>query len=523
MKTSFRILNERVLAMKIAHAKRGDYPYTIFIGAGASQSCGIPTVKGMVRQWQEDLYQSNKSIRTKPTDEEFNQWLKTDYKDLLREIEQSESEYGALFSYFHQEQKERQNYIEQLIEGKKPTFGYMYLAGLIAEKRFNRILTTNFDDLLSDALFRFYDIRPIVCAFDSAVAGIRVSSDKPKIIKLHGDFLYDNIKNVRHELKRLDTNMEEKLYQMCKDAGLIVVGYGGEDESIMAPLSHMITKDDYLNIGLHWCVLAPVKEKSIEIPPKLQGLIENYGDRIHIYAIQNFDSLMEEMFVRCKCKLPEVLVDPHHRNLAIEFNEALQDGKIENLSPTMVDHLSIFMDAAATQTVNNELVFNQAEVEMKKGINAFDKKQYAYARACYEKGYNLINNLLKIEIKPFLLLVRAWKRKTGLCAGLADVDRVEGKETWRQYIAETLQAVEKGKELCQTENGKDLPLNLVRTFYENGISAYGIKAKIEDLSDEEIRNLHSYLDQFKMHDPDGMGYRVLIEDPDVEKILHLLE
>ena len=45
-----------VLALKIANTKPGDYPYTLFIGAGASASSGIPTAGQMVKNWQNELY-----------------------------------------------------------------------------------------------------------------------------------------------------------------------------------------------------------------------------------------------------------------------------------------------------------------------------------------------------------------------------------------------------------------------------------------------------------------------------------
>jgi NAD-dependent SIR2 family protein deacetylase len=299
--------NEITLAEKVANPLSNDCPYTLFLGAGASVSSGIPSAKMMIRDWQGLLYKEQRNLN-RIIDEDFQEWLKHEYPEWRKKkgSQYAESDYSLLFSHFYQQPKERQLYIERELEGKKPAFGYLHLAGLIAANRFNRILTSNFDDLLHDALMKYYDIKPIVCAFDSVVSKIRINSQRPKIIKLHGDFLFDNIRTMRHELKGLDTNMEGKMYEMCKDAGLIVVGYSGSDEAVMAPIRDMIRKPDYLNMGVHWCIHKPKggDDEGSELPPKLQDIKYNYEDRVNIYYIESFDRLVKEMFIACNCELP---------------------------------------------------------------------------------------------------------------------------------------------------------------------------------------------------------------------------
>jgi hypothetical protein len=47
-------------------------------------------------------------------------------------------------------------------------------------------------------------------SFDSAVRNMRLNSPRPKILKLHGDFLYDNLRNLASDMIKLDSNMELK-------------------------------------------------------------------------------------------------------------------------------------------------------------------------------------------------------------------------------------------------------------------------------------------------------------------------
>lgn len=72
------------------------------------------------------------------------------------------------------------------------------LANLLATEHINTIITTNFDDLVYTACTTFTDIHPIVFAYGILASEMRVTSPRPKILKLHGDF----IRNSRTQTKK---------------------------------------------------------------------------------------------------------------------------------------------------------------------------------------------------------------------------------------------------------------------------------------------------------------------------------
>ena len=79
--------------------------------------------------------------------------------------------------------------IERLCDGRFPAFGYAVLASLMAMDggRFNIVLTTNFDDLVADALYLFTAARPLVIHHESLANFIRPTRTRPLVVKLHGD------------------------------------------------------------------------------------------------------------------------------------------------------------------------------------------------------------------------------------------------------------------------------------------------------------------------------------------------
>ena len=86
----------------------------------------------------------------------------------------------------------------------------------------------------------------MVCAHDSSVNSITVTSKRPQIIKLHGDYLFEDIKATLRETESLEENMKQKFIEFCKDYGLIVIGYNGSDRSILDTFDYLLKKDDYL-------------------------------------------------------------------------------------------------------------------------------------------------------------------------------------------------------------------------------------------------------------------------------------
>ena len=256
--------------------------------------------------------------------------------DGIRSEAISESSYSALFRYVCKTRQQRQIYVEQLVESARPALGYIYLAGLIANGTINTVVTTNFDDLLADTLLRFYNIKPIVCAFDSAITSFNAASSRPKIIKLHGDFLFDNIKTTDADTLDLTANMEEKLVEVCADKGIIFVGYSGGDESVMAPMRENLRRNrKFCSKGVHWCITTTTQNG---VPPQagavsrnVQLLRQRYPGMVHLYTTRGFDDLMYEMFAACGAALPEGILDPSSTSLGHAFQSACDS--LENYQP----------------------------------------------------------------------------------------------------------------------------------------------------------------------------------------------
>lgn len=256
--------------------------YTLLLGAGCSVTSGICTGVDLVNIWKKEIYETEKQGDISEEDFWSVQFPWYDQRN----------PYSSLFQKKYDLPRQRRIFVENEVAGKNPAIGYAYLVKLIESNYFNTVFTTNFDDLINEAFYRFSSKRPIVCAHDSSISSITVTSKRPKIIKLHGDYLFDDIKSTLRETESLNDNMKAKFIEFAKDHGLVVVGYAGNDRSIMDILSMLLQKEDYFKHGIYWCI----RKGDANISDELRQLL--WKDRVFYVKVDGFDELMAELNLR---------------------------------------------------------------------------------------------------------------------------------------------------------------------------------------------------------------------------------
>lgn len=256
--------------------------FSVFLGAGASVTSGVRSGQALVIAWMDECVEM----------ENPNGLEKKDYFSPSHAPEwfDPSNAYSSLFEHRYDLQRQRRIFVEHEVAGKAPSLGYAYLVKMIENGFFNTVFTTNFDDLLNEAFYQYSNNRPIVCAHDSSISGVSVTSDRPKVIKLHGDYLFDNIKTTLRETESLETNMRLKFQEFAKDYGLIVVGYSGQDRSIMDILTFLLQQEDYFKNGIYWCIRKGEEDK---VCGELKKLL--WRDRVFYVEIDGFDELMAEL------------------------------------------------------------------------------------------------------------------------------------------------------------------------------------------------------------------------------------
>ena len=217
-----------------------------FVGAGCSISSGIPGAAALVKEWLPKLH-----YQMTGGGEPFDEWVAHELPGYKQG--NPAASYASVMRRLFPLQPQRQREVETFALGKDPAFGYAVLARLITHKDFapcfNLVLTTNFDDLVADALYLFTQRKPLVVAHESLAGFVETGGSRPLVIKLHGDALLEP-KSLVEETAELDPAIQEVLTEQLRDRGLVFVGYGGNDRSISGFLKRL--PPNALKWGVYW-------------------------------------------------------------------------------------------------------------------------------------------------------------------------------------------------------------------------------------------------------------------------------
>ena len=217
-----------------------------FLGAGASISSGIPGASVLTEHWLQRLFEIERS-----ESEAFEEWREGNVGGF--DPNNPAVSYSTVMRRLFPTRAERQEEIERVVVGRDPGFAYTSLAQLLTHEshgpRCNIVLTTNFDDLLADALYLFTRVKPLVVTHEALVGYAAVGRSRPTIIKLHGDAMLEP-RNIDDELAELPEAIIKALEDHLRSRALVFIGYGGHDVGVTNALTRL--PDNIITHGIYW-------------------------------------------------------------------------------------------------------------------------------------------------------------------------------------------------------------------------------------------------------------------------------
>jgi hypothetical protein len=295
-----------------------------FLGSGASAQAGIPTGSIMIWEFKRELY-CTETGNSKEMFKDLN-------SDITRKTLQiyfdeqgkhpprfSPDEYAHYFELCYPTSIARERYIQNKVSDIAPSIGHLCLADLFIKKRIVNIWTTNFDELIESGIKTLAPHNSFN-VYSGANKSVAPSNPLSSVIKLHGDYRYDHIKNTPMELQVLETSMQVAFAENIKDKGLVVLGYSGSDESIMSILEQGLSNPKFLKLGLVWAV-----PEGVSLSPRLSKLIDDAckaNENSGIVEIQGFDEFLHSLYAIQPEKndiIENGWRDYDHKKLPIQF------------------------------------------------------------------------------------------------------------------------------------------------------------------------------------------------------------
>ena len=258
--------------LKDIHKNTENRRFCFVIGAGASRKSGILTGGELASKWFTE-------IKERLEDNELTDWIKEkriDEKDLA-------ASYGSIYrKRFENDKTSGYEFLVQAMKSARPSYGHIVLAQILSRTAGHCVLTTNFDSLVESSVYQFTNKTPLVCGHESLSGYARPSETHPLVIKIHRDLLLEP-KSDPDEINKLDKGWKEPLDHIFSTHIPIIIGYGGNDGSLMNYFENMNKPSNFF-----WCDL-----DSNDISERIKKLI-NIHDGIFV-TIKGFDELLYEL------------------------------------------------------------------------------------------------------------------------------------------------------------------------------------------------------------------------------------
>lgn len=271
-----------------------------FLGAGASIASGIPTGADLIWEFKRTIFCSENGVST----EKYKDLSLPSTKKILQEYfdqkgnspqQYAPEEYSYYFEQCYCDPVARKRFIESIVSDREPSIGYYCLAEAINRGKVKNVWTTNFDSLLENAINHLYPSNNVLICSEANRNSIDVINPQyPVIGKMHGDYRYDWLRNTENELQKLEVRLKEYAENQLVDKQLVVIGYSGNDESIMSFFENCIDNTSVLSKGLLWAI-----RKNSFVNPRVIKLIESVrkkGKYADIIEIDGFDQLMFSIY-----------------------------------------------------------------------------------------------------------------------------------------------------------------------------------------------------------------------------------
>lgn len=273
-------------------------PVCLLLGAGASISSGMPSAQRCIWEWKQDIFVTNNptlrdsvgELSLPGTRYRIQRWL--DQRGRYP-VENSPDEYSFYARECYPTGQDRRSFFQSYVSQSKPHTGYRLLPLLAKAGLVRTIWTTNFDGLVSRACAT-NDLVCIEVGIDTAHRAMRPQAQgELRVVSMHGDYRYDDLKNTTDELKYQESELRTEMLHELQDYDLVIIGYSGRDTSLMEVINQA-----YASTGkcrLYWCGL------SDEIPETIESVLvsaRTAGREAFYVPTEGFDDLISRLAFR---------------------------------------------------------------------------------------------------------------------------------------------------------------------------------------------------------------------------------
>jgi len=312
----------------VKNCSNGGRRYCFILGAGASKASGIKTGAEMSKIWLAEMDEhEGEATREWKEEKKINE-------------DNAATHYSTIYERrFRLDPVSGFIRLQQEMKAAIPSPGYYHLARILSKTKNNVVITTNFDSLTEDSLFIFGEEKALVIPHESLAKYIDILADRPIIIKLHRDVLLQP-KSKEKDTKTLPVELKESLKKVLEIYVPIVIGYGGNDDSLMDFLKSVANKDK----NIYWCYRDdnPPNEQIQQLLEEYNGFfvpIDNFDDTMLIFGDAFYFGFSEKIVQRATNKRAAKLINQYRELTANRRKELSEKGPLDDTEKMTLDYL----------------------------------------------------------------------------------------------------------------------------------------------------------------------------------------
>lgn len=374
--------NVQEVAQLLKQAKENKKPYVFFTGAGCSVKADVPSATGLIQEICEKF-----PIQVKNLDPEKDKY-----------------NYGKYMSALDKDER-RRLLKPHIIDNKKINWAHIALACLMQGGYIQRVLTFNFDSILSRAC-NLLGLHPSIYDFATANPHLYHLINDPSIVHLHGQGTGFVQLNTGEETEKHTAKLGEFIAATLNSNPSLFIGYSGNADAFFPLLEEKYSEQ-------HRLIWTGTRETSDDLEAEsVKNFLKKNKNITHYIGKVFADDFLIQLAKELECFPPELFSNPYR----------FLDQQLENIqSYPLGDGLDIlanltgYLKEQAEKPLNKSLYTavihkypNKESTEglTEKAINdimwAYDQQaRYLKSQEKFEESHRIYDQALEISARHY--------------------------------------------------------------------------------------------------------------------------
>ena len=314
--------NVKEVAQLLKQAKENEKPYVFFTGAGCSVKADVPTATELIQEICKKFPIQVKNID--PEKDKYN--------------------YGKYMSAL--DKSERRELLKpHIIDNKKINWAHIALACLMQGGYIQRVLTFNFDSILSRAC-NLLGLYPSIYDFATANPHLYHLINDPSIVHLHGQGTGFVQLNTREETLKHTDKLGDFIASTLNSNPSLFIGYSGNADEFFPLLEKKYSEQ-------HRLIWTGRKENIDQIEAEsVKGFLKKNNNLTHYIGGIDADDFLIQLAKELDCFPPELFSNPYR----------FLNQQLENIQPyplgdglDILENLTGYLKEQAEKPLNKSL------------------------------------------------------------------------------------------------------------------------------------------------------------------------